>query len=260
MAIIVRCGECGSRLKFRDDALGKRAKCAKCRRIVEIRPDSDVRQAVAPAAADFPDEFAEVATVATSKNSQRTFRPNPQPKSPDPVEAREPRTVEEPTDQRVVLGVRMRVRLIVLILLLVPIVVASHRSLGERLLACVVPLTVTGMFRTSKIRGDRFTTSFHVAFLPVKTQRCHLRGVTYINTKYGHEGSGWGTIILFGPLQALFGRLFDYLMPSIGGPYQIHLVTAKGRELTAWQGSKQPEFRRVLDLLLGLTHAELRSV
>jgi len=260
MAILVRCCECGARLKFRDDALGKRAKCTKCRRLVEIRPDSDLPQPVDPAAADFPDEFAEVATVAGSKNSQRTFRPNPQPRSADPVEARESRTVEEPSDERVVLGVSMRVRLIVLILLLVPIVVASRRSLGERLLACVVPLTVTGMFRTSKIRGDRFTTRFHLAFLPVTTQRCNLRGVTYINTSYGRVGSGWGTVILFGPLQALFGRLFDFLMPSIGGPYQIHLVTAKGRELTAWQGSKQPEFRRVLDLLLGLTHAELRSI
>lgn len=228
MAIIVRCGECGARLKFRDDALGKRAKCPKCQRIVEIRPDSDSRQPVEPDPATFPDEFAEVATAVRSKNSQGTFRPNPQPRSAVPDEAREPRPVEEPSDERVVLGVRMRVRLIVLIVLLVPIAVASRRSLGERLLACVVPLTVTGMFRTSKIRGDRFTTRFHLAFLPVTTQRCNLRGVTYINTKYGHEGSGWGTVILFGPLQALFGRLFDFLMPSIGGPYQIHLVTAKG--------------------------------
>jgi hypothetical protein len=87
-----------------------------------------------------------------------------------------------------------------------------------------------------------------------------VRGVTFINAKYGHVGSGWGTVVLFGPLQAIFGRLFDFLMPSIGGPYQIYLVTAKGRELTAWQGSAEPQFRTVLDLLLGLTHAELRSM
>ena len=38
------------------------------------------------------------------------------------------------------------------------------------------------------------------------------------------------------------------------------VVTAKGRELVAWQGSKEPQFRSMLDLLLGLTRAELRSM
>jgi len=259
MAIVVRC-DCGAVLKFRDDALGKRARCTKCRGIVEIRPESQSRQAREAADTEFRDEFAEVASVAASRNNKRTFRPNPSPAAVVPVESRESKTVEEPSDQRVLLGVRLRVRIVVLVLLLVPIVVASRRSLPERLLACVVPLTVTGMYRTSKIRGDRFTTHFHLAFFPVTTQRCNVRGVTHINTRYGHVGSGWGTVILFGPLQALFGRLFDFLMPSIGGPYQIHLVTAKGRELTAWQGTTETEFRRVLDLLLSVTHAELRAV
>jgi len=260
MVILVRCGECGARLKFRDDALGKRAKCAKCEAIVEIRPETNSRPSARADRAKSTEEFADSASVARSSSSQRTFRPNPQPRTNEPVEAREPRKVEDYSDGQFLLGVRMRVRVIVLIVLFIPIVLASRRSLGERLLACVVPLTVTGMYRTSKIRGDRFTTSFHVAFFPVRTDRCNLRGVTHINTKYGHEGSGWGTLLLFGPLQWFFGRLFDFLMPSIGGPYQIHLVTAKGRELTAWQGSQEEEFRRVVDLLQGLTGAELRAV
>jgi hypothetical protein len=158
------------------------------------------------------------------------------------------------------LGVRLPLRIVVLVLLLVPVALASGRGLPQRLMACIVPLIVTGTYRTSKVRGDRFTTRFHFAFVPVTSHRCNLRGVTFINAKYGHEGSGWGTVVLFGPLQALVGRLFDFLMPSIGGPYQIHLVTAKGRELVAWQGHAEPQFRSMLDLLLGLTHAELRSM
>jgi hypothetical protein len=260
MAIVVRCGECGASLRFRDDALGKRAKCSQCRGVVEIRPESPSLKARESADTDFGDDFAEVATGAASKNNKRTFRPNPSPTAAVPVESKKPKTVEEPSDERIVLGVRLRVRIVVLVLLMVPIVLASHRSLPQRLLACVVPLIVTGMYRTSKIRGDRFTTHFHVAFFPVTTQRCNVRGVTHINTHYGHVGSGWGTFILFGPMQVIFGRLFDFLMPSIGGPYQIHLVTARGRELTAWQGSKEPEFRRILDLLLSVTQAELRAV
>ncbi|HET6323163.1 MAG TPA: hypothetical protein VFG04_00580 [Planctomycetaceae bacterium] len=158
------------------------------------------------------------------------------------------------------LGVRLRVRIVVLVLLLVPIVVASRRSLLERLWACVIPLSVTGMYRTSKIRGDRFTTQFHIAFFPVTTQRCNLRGVTHIDTHYGHEGSGWGTMVLFGAIQAIFGRIFEFLLPSIGGPYRISLVTARGRELTAWQGTTEAEFRRIVELLQSVTQAELRAV
>jgi hypothetical protein len=38
------------------------------------------------------------------------------------------------------------------------------------------------------------------------------------------------------------------------------VVTAKGRELAAWQGSKEPQFRSALDLLSRSTKAELRAV
>ncbi len=257
MAIDVRCGECGASLRFRDDALGKRAKCTKCRAVVEIRPD---RQASESDRTEPRDEFAEVAAVAVSRNSKRTFRPTPHSESAAASVRQAPKPVAVASDGQTLLGVRLRLRLIVLAVLLVPIVVSSHRPLPERLLACVIPLTVTGMYRTAKIRGDRFTTQVHVAFFPVKTQRCNLRGVTHIDTRYGHDGSGWGTMVIFGPIQAIFGRIFEFLLPSIGGPYQIQLVTAKGRELTAWQGTQETEFRRIVELLQSVTQAELRAV
>jgi hypothetical protein len=257
MAIVVRCSDCGALLKFRDDALGKRAKCTKCRRVVEIRPEGEPRQARENDDADVFDNLAEASPAAASPGERRAFKPSPQPES---AATSEPKSVKYSAGDQILLGVRLPLRIVVLVLLLVPIVLAPSRGLPQRLMACIVPLILTGTYRTSKIRGDRFTTRFHLAFVPVTSHRCNLRGVTIINAKYGHEGSGWGTVVLFGPLQALFGRLFDFLMPSIGGPYQIHLVTAKGRELVAWQGSKEPQFRSTLDLLLGLTRAELRSM
>ncbi len=257
MTIIVRCSDCGASLKFRDDALGKRAKCTKCGRVVEIRPDGEAAPAHERDDAEFLGNLAEVSTRAASPGKRRAVKSDPQPES---ALVSEPKPVKDKADDQILLGVRLPVRIGVLVLLLVPVVLASRGSLPQRLLACIVPLIVTGTYRTSKIRGDRFTTRFHLAFVPVTSHRCNLRGVTFINAKYGHEGSGWGTVILFGPLQAIFGRLFDFLMPSIGGPYQIHLVTAKGRELVAWQGFQEPQFRSILDLLLSLTHAELRSM
>jgi DNA-directed RNA polymerase subunit RPC12/RpoP len=257
MAIVVRCSDCGTQLKFRDDALGKKAKCTKCGRVVEIRPDGEPPEAHENNNAVFFDDLPEASTRVASPGKRREVKANPQSES---AATSEPKPVKDRADEQILLGVRLPLRIVVLVLLLVPVVLTSRRGLPQSLMACIVPLILTGTYRTSKIRGDRFTTRFHLAFVPVTSHRCNLRGVTFINAKYGHEGSGWGTVVLFGPLQALFGRLFDFLMPSIGGPYQIHLVTAKGGELTAWQGHAEPQFRSMLDLLLGLTHAELRSM
>jgi len=249
MSIVVRCRECGALLKFRDDALGKRAKCAKCGRVLAIRSDDERPSPAEDAEVGFGNALAK----STWRRAVRTNDRQPAP-------ATASKSGKDRSGAQVLLGVRLRVRVVVLILLLVPIVLASRRSLAERCLACIVPLILAGTYRTSRIRGDRFATRLHVGFAPLTSHRCDLRGVTSINAKHGHVGSGWGTVILFGPMQALFGRLFDFLIPSIGGPYQIYLITAKGRELVAWQGCREAEFRSTLDLLLGLTQAELRSM
>src|ERR1700726_3352837 len=159
MAIVVRCSDCGALLKFRDDALGKRAKCTKCGRVVEIRPESELRQAEENGDTDFLDNLAEASTAAASPGERRAFKPSPQPES---AATSEPKPVKDHADEQILLGVRLRVRIAVLVLLLVPVILASRRGLPERLMACIVPLILTGTYRTSKIRGDRFTTRFHL--------------------------------------------------------------------------------------------------
>jgi hypothetical protein len=260
MPIVVRCSDCGALLKFRDDALGKKAKCTKCKSVVQVRPNGESRhggEGEKNDDSDFLNNLSDAVATAASQSKRHFVKPNPQPES---VPTTGPTHVKAPADARTLLGARPRVRIVVLILMLVPVVFASHFSLLERLAACFVPLMLTGTFRTSRIRGDRFTTRIHVAFLPVVSQRCNLRGVTFVDAKYGRIGSGVGTFLLFGPMQVIFGRVFDFLMPSIGGPYQIHLVTANGRELVAWQGFAEQQFRSMLDLLVGITKAELRSM
>jgi hypothetical protein len=192
MAIVVRCNDCGALLKFRDDALGKRAKCTKCRRVVEIRPESESRLAHESEDADVFDNLAEASTAAASPGERRAFKPSPQLES---AATSEPKPVNDRPDEQILLGVRLHLRIVVLVVLLVPIILASRRGLPERLMACIVPLVLTGTYRTSKIRGDRFTTRFHLAFVSVTTHRCNVRGVTFINAKYGHVGSGWGTVV-----------------------------------------------------------------
>jgi hypothetical protein len=162
------------------------------------------------------------------------------------------------------LGANLRVQIAVCAILLVPVVLvfafSRRHSLSEAWLACVVPVLLTGTFRTAAIRGDRFVTHFHVGFFPVVTERCNLRAVTSVNARFGWDGPGIGTVLLFGPTQFLFGWLFEFLIPALGGPYQIHLITAKGRELVAWRGFVDSHFHKTLDLLAGLTNAEVLSM
>jgi hypothetical protein len=176
-----------------------------------------------------------------------------------------PKTVKDlfgTPDDAVRLGTNPRTQMIVCAVLLLPVAVAFlHRhEVGASLFACVVPLMLTGTFRTSFVGEERFTTRFHVAFVPVSVERCNLRAVTSVMARFAWDGPGVGTILLFGPSQFLFGWLFEILIPALGGPYQIHLVTAKGRELVAWRGFVDAHFQKTLQLLTNATHAEVRSM
>jgi hypothetical protein len=152
----------------------------------------------------------------------------------------------------------LSLRLIVLGVLLIPVLFAWKIGLWAQLLACVLPLVLTGTYRDSRVKGDRFSTRFHLAFVPLTRARCQLPGVVSIHTKYQAGQTGWGTLVLFGPVQWLFGHVFDYLIPALGGPYEIWLETAKGREILAWNGYNQQHFEKNLELLHNRTGAEIR--
>lgn len=242
MSIVIQCEHCGATLKIRDEKRGKKAKCPKCQGLVQIvaeRPNVSVNDAVAVT----------------------TERPQSPPR---PAKAAPQATIEAGADddvlERRLMTARPVVRGVVLVVLLIPILLASRLSVLERIASCFVPLMLTGTYRISVIRGEKFVTRFFLAFYPVIVRRCKMQSVVALNVKYGHVGSGMGTFLLFGPAQVIFGRIFDFLMPAIGGPYQIHLVTAKGRELVAWQGFSDSAFESTLNVLIGLTNAEVRSV
>jgi hypothetical protein len=256
MSIVVRCSDCGALLKFRDDALGKRARCTKCRGVVQVVPGGESRKSDGDDGEAFLNNLADAAVTASQSALYSVIR------DPHAVSAvtTTPDSVEDPAFSETRLGGRLRVRIVAFVLLLLPLVFASRLSLPERLLACITPLMLAGTFRTSAIRGDRFTTRLFIAFIPIVSHRCSLRGVTFIKVKFAWEGSGLGTILMFGPFQWALGWLLDFLIPSVGGPYQIHLVTAKGRELVAWQGFVDSQFHSTRDLLVRLTNAEVRSM
>ncbi|MDB5386502.1 MAG: hypothetical protein JWM11_2148 [Planctomycetaceae bacterium] len=155
------------------------------------------------------------------------------------------------TDQRI------RIMLLALFLLPIPFLPGVNLLIG--LLSCGLPLIFTGTYRVSRIVETTFETRFYLAFIPFPLKKCKLATVGYVETTYGNASPGMWTFILFGPLQFVMGWVFDYLIPSLGGPYEIWLVTAKGREIIAWQGHNQQYFDANLELLQSQTGAEIRS-
>jgi hypothetical protein len=128
-----------------------------------------------------------------------------------------------------------------------------------RMLGCLLPAALIGTYRVSTVNGDKFSSQLSFAFVPLKPQKCNLPGVIYIETKYNAIGPGIGTFLMFGPLQFIFGYVFDLLIPALGGAYEIWLITAKGREIAAWQGFNQQHFEANVELLAARTGAEVRG-
>jgi hypothetical protein len=151
----------------------------------------------------------------------------------------------------------VRVRLIVLGVLLIPVLVSYRIGVVWQLLSCILPVMLTGTYRVSRVKGDRFDTQLFMGFVPLRRQQCKLPAVVAVLTIY-QEGQGWGTLILFGPVQWLMGHVFDYLLPVIGVPYEIWLETAKGRQILAWNGYNQQQYEQNLELLRVRTGAEVR--
>lgn len=155
-------------------------------------------------------------------------------------------------------SVHWRMRVVLLVVLLLPVYFATGLSMMWRLLACIMPLMISGTFRISFIRGEWFTTRLYLAFVPVIRNRCKLVSVVHVGTRYGGSEPGVGTFVLFGPIQYFCGYIFDAIIPAIGGPYELWLETAKGREFIVWQGHSQDQFEKNLMLLQNQTGGTIR--
>ncbi len=153
----------------------------------------------------------------------------------------------------------VRQRYWILGVMLLPLLFVPHLPWWLRLLSCVVPLILTGTYRVTTIDGDKFRTQLFLAFLPLKPQKCNLPGVVYVETKYSSGVNFAETLPMLYPLRFIFITIFDLLIPALGGAYEIWLITAKGREIVAWQGFDQKFFEDNLALLTARSGAEVRG-
>lgn len=139
------------------------------------------------------------------------------------------------------------------------ILLAFSWPLWVRISVCLLPLLLAGTYRVSTIKDDKFRSQLYVAFVPFKTDRCNLPGVMYIETKYNAVGHVPDTLPGVGLLQRLLGTLIELLAPTLGGAYEIWIITAKGREIPAWQGFSQQNFDENVALLKTRCNAEVRG-
>ena len=160
---------------------------------------------------------------------------------------------------RLIPPVDFRIRIPILIVLLLPVVLAPNLGLGWRLLACFMPLALSGTFRITRFKGEWLHTCLYLGFVPVRRHKCKLAAIVHIGTKYGGSEPGMWTYILFGPVQWIFSWIFDYLIPAIGGPFELWVETARGREFIVWQGFHQGNFEQNLDLLRNQSGGEIRA-
>lgn len=104
---------------------------------------------------------------------------------------------------------------------MIPIVLSPSLAWWHRIVACIVPLMLTGTFRIASLDGDKFRSQLFLAFLPLKNDRCNLAKVRYVETKYNGFGFFFDAFPVFKVVQFLFLGIFDLLMPALGGAYEI---------------------------------------
>lgn len=139
------------------------------------------------------------------------------------------------------------------------ILVFPYLSWWIKLPTILIAIVLVGTYRISTIKEDKFRSQLFVAFAPTKIDKCNLPGVIYIETKFNAIGQVLDTMPFLSPLQQLTDILFDLMIPALGGAYEVWLITAKGREIPAWQGFSEKHYEENLALLKARSSAEVRG-
>jgi hypothetical protein len=152
-----------------------------------------------------------------------------------------------------------RRRLILLAILLLPILFTLRFTIVGLLIsvaASFLPIMLTGTYRVTKVKGDRLFSQLFLGFMPMKPVKINLESVVGIHVRNAQQ-TGVGMLIMFGPVMFIFSHLMDYLLPSLGGSYEIHLETGKGRDVLVWSGHHQTQYEANLNYLKTRTDAEI---
>jgi hypothetical protein len=118
-----------------------------------------------------------------------------------------------------------------------------------------------GTFPNAQLTSEHLQSNYVVCFLPVHKKRWPLSEFVRIETDIEQRiVQSWGILVLFFWSLWLMFRMFDYLMPWLGGDYKLWLRTYGDERLLVWQGNSESHFEgnlRALEEATGLPTARL---
>lgn len=135
---------------------------------------------------------------------------------------------------------RLWLRVILFVVLMLPAFL-STAPWSTKILGLLLWAGLLGTFPLAQLRDGRFEKQFFVAFVPLKPRKWCLDKVARVEVNLA-EPTGCWTAFVFGPANFFFFRLFDWLLPWIGGRYRLWLRSAKGHRVQVWQGSSDAAF------------------
>ena len=108
-----------------------------------------------------------------------------------------------------------------------------------------------GSFRMARINGDQFERRFVLMFVPQPWKRWPMERFVAIETRYADE-SAISTILPIVVLNIwliVWSAAFDWLIPWLGGGYELRLRSVKGGHVLVWKGNSDANFQANLVLL-----------
>jgi hypothetical protein len=116
-----------------------------------------------------------------------------------------------------------------------------------------------GSFRIARLRDGFFERRMVFMFVPLKRKRWHLERFTQIETVW-HESLHIGWALLIGPALWLWSHFFDWVIPWMGGNFQLRLRHVKGGPVLVWQGNSEANFEANLKILESNTALPIQRV
>ncbi|HLJ12563.1 MAG TPA: hypothetical protein VKU82_15320 [Planctomycetaceae bacterium] len=105
-----------------------------------------------------------------------------------------------------------------------------------------------GSYRLARLRDGFFERQMVVLFIPLKRKRWQIERFTQIETMWTQKMQvGWSLVI--GAVLWIWWRLFDWILPWLGGQYELRLRHEKGGPVLVWQGNSEANFQANLEAL-----------
>jgi hypothetical protein len=128
----------------------------------------------------------------------------------------------------------------------------SHARWPSKVGFCFWMAFFLGSYRVARINDGWFERRMVMFFIPLKLKRWQLERFTDIETKY-EQGMNVGWALVIGPALWLWSHFFDWVVPWLGGNYQLRLRHVKGGPVLVWQGNSEANFEANLAILKNIT-------